>query len=66
MTPHPNTEQTERKQIAWCGTCGSISVDGLNFGRVNLTHPYPGWLECASCGAVGPWAFQRVGEEPRP
>jgi hypothetical protein len=41
-------ELQQRRSIAWCGRCGNISVDGINFTRVE------GGLECAGCGAVSP------------
>lgn len=37
---------TQRRSIAWCGKCGNVSVDGINFSRVD------GGLQCAACGAV--------------
>lgn len=41
--------KAKKRSIAWCG-CGNLSVDGLNFSRVeDAAVPT---LECAACGAV--------------
>lgn len=40
-------ELQQRLSIAWCGQCGNISVDGINFERVTKDA-----LQCLACGAV--------------
>lgn len=43
-----------RDEIAWCGNCGNISVDGFNFAEAD-----EGMLKCLNCGAVGNFRFIR-------
>lgn len=42
-------ERQQRRSIAWCGRCGNISVDGINFERIDAES-----LQCLACGAVSP------------
>jgi hypothetical protein len=48
----------KRKRIGWCHECGNVSVDGLNFSEAPSDDgDLAGYLECARCGAVGPFAY---------
>lgn len=43
----------QRKTIAWCGNCGNISIDGINFFDDNDN----GYLTCAHCSMHGPFKY---------
>lgn len=50
----------QRESIAWCGECGNVSVDGINFAEAGER----GYLRCAACGSVGPFEYRRVAPSP--